>query len=167
MQAQDHQFKVGDKAVYPAQGVTEVISIEDREFGGNTQSFYVLRVMDTDRQIMVPVNNAKNVGLRPPIIEKDILKIEAILKETPKPAKKQPWSRRYRGFMEKIQTGDVFDVAEVMRDLYRIKSEKELSHSERRILEQARDLIVKEIAVARAKPAADVQAKIESFFDLH
>jgi CarD family transcriptional regulator len=165
MQARTHDFKVGDKAVYPAQGVAEVVSIEEKDIAGNRQKFYVLRILDTDRKIMVPVNNAQNVGLRPPISEKEIREIFEILGERVSAFDNQTWNRRYRGFMDKIKTGSVFDVAEVMRDLYRLKAEKSLSFGERRMLETARSLIVKEIAVARKKSELKVQAEIEKIFE--
>lgn len=165
MQARTHDFKVGDKAVYPAQGVAEVVSIEEKDIAGNRQKFYVLRILDTDRKIMVPVNNASNVGLRPPISETEIREIFEILRERTIAFDNQTWNRRYRGFMDKIKTGSVFDVAEVMRDLYRLKAEKSLSFGERRMLETARSLIVKEIAVARRKTEAKIQAEIEKIFE--
>lgn len=158
-------FKVGDKAVYPAQGVAEVISIEEKDIAGNRLKFYVLRILDTNRKIMVPVNNAKSVGLRKPISEEEIEEIFAILRERTIAFDNQTWNRRYRGFMDKIKTGSVFDVAEVMRDLYRLKAEKSLSFGERRMLETARALIVKEIAVTRDKSEENVQAEIEEIFD--
>jgi len=158
-------FKVGDKAVYPAQGVAEVISIEEKDIAGQRQQFYVLRILDTNRKIMVPVDNARSVGLRPPISEKEIQEIFAILRERTIAFDNQTWNRRYRGFMDKIKTGSVYDVAEVMRDLYRLKAEKSLSFGERRMLETARALIVKEIAVTRAKSEDKVQAEIEKIFE--
>jgi len=157
-------FKVGDKAVYPAQGVAEVISIEEKDIAGNRLKFYVLRILDTNRKIMVPVNNAKSVGLRKPISEEEITEIFSILRERTIAFDNQTWNRRYRGFMDKIKTGSVFDVAEVMRDLYRLKAEKSLSFGERRMLETARGLIVKEIAVTREKSEENVQAEIEEIF---
>jgi len=165
MQPRAHDFKIGDKAVYPAQGVAEVVSIEEKDIAGSRQQFYVLRILDTDRKIMVPVNNASNVGLRPPISETEIREIFEILRERTIAFDNQTWNRRYRGFMDKIKTGSVFDVAEVMRDLYRLKAEKSLSFGERRMLETARSLIVKEIAVARKKTEAKIQAEIEKIFE--
>ncbi|MCG8557139.1 MAG: CarD family transcriptional regulator [Proteobacteria bacterium] len=158
-------FKVGDKAVYPAQGVAEVVSIEEKDIAGVRQRFYVLRILDTDRKIMVPVNNAGSVGLRPPINESEIREIFAILKERTIAFDNQTWNRRYRGFMDKIKTGSVFDVAEVMRDLYRLKAEKSLSFGERRMLETARTLIVKEIAVTRRRSEERVRQEIERIFE--
>ena len=157
-------FKVGDKAVYPAQGVAEVISIEEKDIAGNRLKFYVLRILDTNRKIMVPVNNAKSVGLRRPISETEIEEIFAILRERTIAFDNQTWNRRYRGFMDKIKTGSVFDVAEVMRDLYRLRAEKSLSFGERRMLDTARGLIVKEIAIARDQTEENVKTEIESIF---
>jgi CarD family transcriptional regulator len=164
MQARKHVFKVGDKAIYPARGVAEVVSIEEKEIAGNRLEFYVLRLLDTEHKIMVPVANAKNVGLRPPISERQIREIFKILKEEEITFDNQTWNRRYRGFMDKIKTGSVFDVAEVMRDLYRLKAEKSLSFGERQMLEKARALIVKEIAVARRRSEEKIQAQIEKIF---
>ena len=158
------QFKVGDKAVYPAQGVAEVVSIEEKDIAGSRQSFYVLRILDTDRKIMVPVMNAKAVGLRGVISEEEIREIFDILRERTIAFDNQTWNRRYRGFMDKIKTGSIYDVAEVLRDLYRLKTDKQLSFGERRMLDTARTLIVKEIAIARSKTEEEIKTEIESIF---
>ena len=166
MQAQKSQeFKVGDKAVYPARGVAEVTSIEEKDIAGNRQRFYVLRLLDTDHKIMVPVGNATNIGLRKPINEKEIRQIFKILRVKDIQFDNQTWNRRYRGFMDKIKTGSVFEVAEVLRDLSRLRSEKALSFGERQMLEKARGLIVKEISVARGKSEEKVLAEIEAIFN--
>ncbi len=157
-------FKVGDKAVYPAQGVAEVIRIEEKDIAGSRQCFYVLRILDTDRKIMVPVTNAGAVGLRQVIGELEIREIFDILRERTIAFDNQTWNRRYRGFMDKIKTGSIYDVAEVLRDLYRLKTDKQLSFGERRMLDTARTLIVKEIAIARAQTEEQVKTEIESIF---
>lgn len=158
------EFKIGDKAVYPAQGVAEVVSIEERDIAGSRQRFYVLKILNTDRKIMVPVKNAQTVGLRQVISETEIREIFEILRERTVSFDNQTWNRRYRGFMDKIQTGSIYDVAEVMRDLYRLKTEKSLSFGEKAMLEKARTLIVKEIAIARSKTETHVLEEIESIF---
>jgi len=158
------EFKVGDKAVYPAQGVAEVVSIEERDIAGARQRFYVLKLLDSQRKIMVPVKNAQAVGLRQVVSEAEVVEIFEILRERTVVFDNQTWNRRYRGFMEKIKTGSIFDVAEVMRDLYRLKVEKSLSFGERRMLETARGLIVKEIAIARGWTDEQTIQEIESIF---
>ncbi len=160
----DIMFKVGDMAVYPAQGVAEVIRIEEKDIAGSRQCFYVLKILDTNRKIMVPVSNASAVGLRQVISEEEIREIFDILRERNIAFDSQTWNRRYRGFMDKIRTGSIYDVAEVLRDLYRLKTDKQLSFGERRMLDTARTLIVKEIAVARAQTEEQVKTEIEAIF---
>ncbi|MBX7190647.1 MAG: hypothetical protein K1X94_01230 [Sandaracinaceae bacterium] len=163
--ADEGEIKVGETVVYPARGVADIVAVEDKEIGGRRQSFYVLRVHDTEQKILVPVNNAAQIGLRRPISEAQVREIFRILKVTDVPLDTQTWNRRYRGFVEKLATGSVFAVAEVLRDLSRVKIVKDgLSFSERQMLERARGLIVKEIAVARAKPEDAVRQQIEAIF---
>lgn len=158
------EFQVGDKAVYPAQGVAEVVGIDAKEISGKMHKFYVLKVMDSDMRILVPVDKAEQVGLREVVQEDQIREVYDILKEKELHIDKQTWNRRYRGFMEKIKTGSLFEVAEVFRDLYRLKETKTLSFGERRMLDTARTLIVKEIAIARAQTEDQVKTEIESLF---
>ena len=159
-----NNFKVGEMAVYPAQGVAEVVGIEEKEISGKAMRFYVLRIVDTDMRIMVPVTKALEVGLRRIIEEVEINEVFDILKEKEIHIDKQTWNRRYRGFMEKIKTGSLFEVAEVYRDLYRLKSTKTLSFGERRMLDTAKNLIVKELSVARKTKETKMEREIEQLF---
>ena len=113
----ENNFHVGEMAVYPAQGVAEVVGIEEKEISGKVHRFYVLRIVDTDMRIMVPLTKAQEVGLRQIIGEEEIAEVFEILREKEVHVDKQTWNRRYRGFMEKIKTGSLFEVAEVYRDL--------------------------------------------------
>ena len=155
-------FRVGDKAVYPGQGVGEVQGIEHKEIAGQRQSFYVLRILDSDMRILVPIDRAAQVGLRGVIGSDEIEDLMEILRDKEVRVDKQTWNRRYRGFMEKIKTGSLFEVAEVYRDLYRLKTTKTLSFGERRMLDTAKGLIVKELAIARRTPEAKVERELES-----
>ena len=148
-------------AVYPAQGVAEVVGVEEKEISGKKTRFFVLRIVDTDMRIMVPVAKAREVGLRQIISEPEIKEVFVILREREIHVDKQTWNRRYRGFMEKIKTGSLFEVAEVYRDLYRLKSTKTLSFGERRMLDTAKNLIVKELSVARRTAEAKMEREIE------
>ncbi len=158
-------FKVGDLAVYPAQGVGVIESIESKEFVGQKHDFYVLRILDSDMTIMVPVGNTGSVGMRT-LIDKDrVARVYDVLND--KTAIDQviaSWSRRQRGYNEKIRTGDLFEVAEVLRDLYQIKGSKELSYGEKKVLELARKLLVKEVALAAGTEEEQVVERVESFF---
>ena len=158
------QFSVGDKAVYPVHGVAEVVGLEQRDIGGNTTSVYILKIVDTGLKIMVPTMNAGSVGLRDLITSKQVKEVYAILKSRDIPRDTQTWNRRYREYMEKIKTGSVFEIAEVLRDLCLLRNSKDLSFGERRMLETARGLLVREIAVAKRTTEHLVEAEIELIF---
>ena len=157
-------FKIGDMAVYPTQGVGVIEDIESREFSGHSQKFYILRIVDSDMRIMVPVSNAGNVGLRRLIDEKRITGIFDALAEPGSNAKIASWSRRQREYNDKLKTGNLLDVAEVLRDLYRISSAKELSYGEKKVLEQARKLLVTEVALAAGDQEDQVVQRLENIF---
>ena len=161
----EREFSIGEKAVYPAQGVAEVVGIEEKSISGTKIRFYVLRIVDTEMKIMVPTHKAKQVGLRSLASKDDIKQVMDILKDTDVRMDKQTWNRRYRGFMEKIKTGSLFEVAEVYRDLSRLKHTKTLSFGEKRMLDTARGLIVKEFAVAQEKNEEKVEGKLEKLFE--
>ena len=141
-------FNVGDIVVYPAHGVSEVESIESREISGSTISFFILKVLDTEMTVMVPVTNVENVGIRRLLDEKGIERVLDILKERSVPVDNQTWNRRYREYMEKIKSGSAFEIAEVLRDLNILKRGKELSFGERKMYDTARNLLVSEIAIS-------------------
>jgi CarD family transcriptional regulator len=156
-----NDFRIGDKAVYPAHGVAEVIGVEKKEINATVCSFYVLKVLATGMQILVPKEKADQVGLRAVATSQEIEEVFDILREKDVHIDKQTWNRRYRGFMEKIKTGSLFDVAEVYRDLYRLKSSKVLSFGERKMLDNAKQLIVKELAVAKKWAEDKVEQELE------
>ena len=157
-------FKIGDKAVYPAQGVTEIMGIESMEIGGMQQNFYVLRVMDTDKKIRIPINKVNAVGLRPVIHGEEVEEVYEILRERPVKFDQQTWNRRYRRYLEKIKTGSVYDVAEVLRDLYLLRFDKNLSFGERKMLDTARGLLVKELSIAKDAEEDAVEEELENMF---
>ncbi len=157
-------FKIGDKAVYPAQGVTEIMGIESMEIGGMQQNFYVLRVLDTDKKIRIPINKVTQVGLRSVIEGEEVEEVYDILRERPVKFDQQTWNRRYRRYLEKIKTGSVYDVAEVLRDLYLLKYDKNLSFGERKMLDTARSLLVKELSIACGSDEASVEQELEDMF---
>lgn len=159
-----HEFKVGDMAVYPAHGVGKIHSIENREISGNKQKFYILKIMDNGVTIMVPTSNVKTVGLREVIDEDQVDTVYAILRERDIAIDNQTWNRRYREYMDKIKTGSIYEIAEVLRDLMLLRYEKELSFGERKMLDTAYNLIVKELSVAEEEDEKNVADKIEEIF---
>jgi len=157
-------FDVGDLAVYPAHGVGVIEKIESQEISGCRQDFYVMRILDNDMIIMIPKNNVNNVGLREIIGEGEVRKLYTILKKKDVVVDNQTWNRRYREYMDKIKTGSVFEVAEVYRDLLMLKVEKDLSFGERKMLDTARTLLVKEISLARNIKEEQVEKDLERIF---
>jgi CarD family transcriptional regulator len=158
------QFKPGDKAVYPAHGVGEVKAIETREISGNKQTFYILKILDNGMTIMVPTQNVKSVGLREIIGEEQVDEVYEILQERDITVDNQTWNRRYREYMDKIKTGSVYEIAEVLRDLSLLKFEKELSFGERKMLDTARSLLVKELSIAQGISEEEVLKEIQKIF---
>lgn len=162
----DLPFVVGDVAVYPAHGVGEIKSIESREISGMTHTFYVLQILDNGMKIMVPTSNINAVGLREIISKDEVEAVYDILKDRDIPMDdKQTWNRRYREYMDKIKTGSIYEIAEVYRDLSLLKQEKDLSFGERKLLDQARTLLVKELAFAEARDEDEIEVNLQEIFE--
>lgn len=158
-------FKVGDKAVYPGQGVGEVLGIEHKEVAGQRQSFYVLRILDNGMKIMIPINKVGSVGLREIIDDVAVKRVYGILREKDVSVDATTWNRRYREYMEKIKTGSVFEIAEVLRDLYLLKSDKDLSFGERKMLDTARSLLIKELSLAKNCDEEEIETDFKTIFN--
>lgn len=158
-------FKIGDKAVYPTQGVGEIIGIERKEVFGEQKTFYILRLSDTSMTVMVPTENTASVGLREVIPASQVKEVFAVLKQKHLERSRQTWNRRYREYMEKIRTGSLFEVAEVLRELSLLRGTKDLSFSERKLLETTRGLLVQELAVARRTKAAHIERELDAIFN--
>ena len=159
-------FKVGDLAVYPAQGVGVIEAIENREVGGKKQLFYVMKIMGNGMKIMIPMNSAKSVGLREVIMKKEIPKVYAILRNKDVTIDKQTWNKRYREYLEKIKTGSVFEIARVLRDLFILKSDKNLSFGERKMMDTAKSLLIKEISVASKSEETKIEQDLRMIFPI-
>ncbi len=158
------QFQIGDKAVYPVHGVAEVVALEQRDIGGSKTPVYILKILDTGLKIMVPTMNTGSVGLRDLITSKQVKEVLSILKARDVPRDTQTWNRRYREYMEKIKTGSVFEIAEVLRDLCVLRVTKELSFGERKMLDTARGLLIKELALAKGVSDDKIGTEIDQIF---
>ena len=157
-------FRIGDKAVYPSHGVGDVVGIERREVSGRHQSFYILRIAESGVTVMVPTENTRSVGLRQVIPTREVKKIFDLLRSKDIPCVRQTWNRRHREYLEKIKTGSLFEVAEVLRELSLLRGRKDLSFSERKMLETARTLVVQELAVAKRTAEAHIEQEIDAIF---
>jgi CarD family transcriptional regulator len=157
-------FVKGDMAVYPAHGVGLIEAIEMETVGGIDQAFYVMKILDNDMTIMIPTATSENVGLRSIISKDEVKKVINILKERDIKISSQTWNRRYRDYMEKIKTGSVYEVASVLRDLFLLKVDKDLSYGERKMMDTAKSLLVKELSLARNVDEEKVEEQIEKLF---
>ena len=157
-------FHIGDKAVYPGHGVGVIEAIEMKQISGKEQSFYILRIVDNGMTIMIPEDNVKAAKLRTVIRKIDVSKVIQILKDHDVTIDNQTWNRRYREYMEKINTGSIYEIAEVLRDLHLLRAEKELSFGERKIMDVAKNLLVKELAIARNVKETDILREIKTIF---
>jgi CarD family transcriptional regulator len=153
-------FKVGEKVVYPNHGIGIIEDVCERELGAETSRFYMLRLKATDSVVMVPVANAMEVGLRSPIKAKDCEKLIKLLSDD-FAAPPADWKDRYKEFLEKMRTGDVFTVAEVLKTLTFLSLRKPLSFREKRMLERARFLVVSETALIWRKPEPAVESLVD------
>lgn len=160
-------FKVGDLAVYPAQGVGIIESIESREVMGSSQAFYIMKILGSNMKIMIPLHSADAVGLRQIISAKEIPKIYEILKNKDITIDKQTWNKRYRDYLEKIKTGSVYEVARVLRDLFILKNDKDLSFGERKMMDTAKGLLIKEISIATKSEETKIEEDINALFPVH
>lgn len=143
----DHKFSVGDNAVYAGSGVGRIVSVETKELCGITQTFYRFQLYNSNISALVPVQNPE-AKLRPIITKEQADEVVSIVRRKDVKIDKQTWNRRYREYMEKIKTGSVFEIAEVFRDLYILRGEKELSHGEKKMLELARGYLFRELQLS-------------------
>ena len=141
------EFNIGDVVVYPHHGAAEVRGIEQREFKGETVDYLVLRILQGDLLVKVPAANAELVGVRDVVGEEGLQKVFSVLRETDV-EEAGNWSRRYKANQERLASGDVNRVAEVVRDLWRRDQDRGLSAGEKRMLAKARQVLVGELALA-------------------
>lgn len=157
-------FTVGDKAVHPSHGVGEVTAVEQRDIAGTRGEFYILRILDNGMKVMVPVSAATQVGLRSVMNDADANDILTTMRAKEVAVDVQPWSRRFRVYTEMIKSGSPTEIAKVLRDMNRLKFDKDLSFGERRLLDQARSLLLKELALAKKTTEAEMAEEIRKIF---
>lgn len=160
-------FRVGEKAVYPAHGVGEIVAVETREIMGRPIEVYILRVVDRDMTIIIPLSKSGEVGLRRLMAADEVDLVFQVLRQRKRVSDNQTWNRRFREYSDKIRTGSAMEIARVFRDLYLLRAGKNLSYGEKRILSTALDLLSQEIAVVRGQKTCQAEEQIlELFGDL-
>jgi CarD family transcriptional regulator len=159
-----HDFQVGQMAVHPAHGVGQVAQIEMKDLGGTKSRVYVLKINNSGLKVLVPTATAARVGLRPVMSASSAQDILKVLAAPEVAVDVQPWNRRFRAYTDMIKSGLPTEIAKVLRDMYRLKFDKDLSFGERRLLDQARNLLVEELALATKVERTAIDAQIEAIF---
>jgi CarD family transcriptional regulator len=139
-------FNIGDKVVYPMHGAGIIEGIEEREILGEKRRYFIMRMPIGDMKVMVPVDNVEEVGVREVITKVDLERVISILKGN-KTSMPQNWNRRYRINMDRIKSGDIFEIAAVVRNLLMMDMEKGLSTGERKMLISAKQMLISEMVL--------------------
>lgn len=154
-------FNVGDRVVYPMHGAGVIRSIEEKEILGSSQSYYIMHLPMGDMKVMIPLASADEVGLREVIDPSEVEKVLEVLRSQ-KTKMSSNWNRRYRANLEKIRTGNIYEVAEVVRNLAVRDQEKGLSTGERKMLESARGILLSELVLAKGIEESAVEAELDA-----
>lgn len=156
-------FEIGSYVVCPGHGVGQITNVETKELGGAEQSFYIIKVISNGMTVMVPSNN-KN-GVRELVTEAEISEVYELLGDHDVKVDNSTWNRRHREYMQKVKTGSLLEIADVLRSLFLLKTTKKLSFGERKMMDQCKELIVKEIAITTGGIEKDIDGRIESLFN--
>lgn len=146
------EHKVGDYVVYPIHGVGEILEISKKNILGKKKDCYVLEIQGSKMKVMIPVDKAEQVRIRPIIDKKEIKKVIALLKKDEVDTEvdtEEDWKIRYQNNLNKIKSGSIYEVGEVCRNLFRRASGKELSIMERKLYESAYNLVKMEVALSK------------------
>ncbi len=154
------RFKVGDKVVYPSQGVSTVESISNEVLAGTDMKCYHLRLIGSESKVMVPVTNSERVGLRP-LAEKKSVKLALKRLKSSEGENAEDWKDRYRANLERIKTGDLDEIVDVLLCLAEVAGRKTLSFRERKMYDHARQLLVYEVAEVDGRSVEKVEQQVE------
>ena len=157
-------FKVGDKVIYPNQGVGVIEDVTERTIGGEATEFYMVRLAASDSTVMVPVSNVDNVGMRTLSSEQQVERLYTILGSDfsePDP----DWKTRYKLNLEKMNSGEICEVVVVLRNLYYLSFRKSLSFREKRMFDRARELVVSEIATVKQTDLVETEVEVDQILD--
>lgn len=153
-------FNIGDRVVYPMHGAGIIEAIEKKEILGEMREYYVMRIPNGEMRVMIPLDNVEESGLREVIGEEKFKDVLDVLQERDTEMSSN-WNRRYRANMEKIKTGDILEVAEVVRNLNARDKEKGLSTGEKKMLDNARQILISELMLAKGVEEQKVESWLE------
>ena len=157
-------FQVGDKVIYPNHGLGVVECIEEKTILGTTCGFYHLRIAANDTTVLVPLTNVDNVGLRRAIEDQEVDRLFKLLGDG-KIDSQQNWKGRFKDNSDKMRTGSIYDVADVLKSLTLLSKSKSLSFREKRMLDRARYLIITEVSEVIRETSTSVETRMDRALD--
>lgn len=157
-------FSVGDRVVYPMHGAGVIEAIEEKEILGERKQYYVMKLPLGEMKVLIPTDNISMVGLRGVIEKEEVPRVFVVL-QGDQPEMSTNWNRRYRNHLEKIKSGDIYEVAEVVRNLMLRDREKGLSTGESKMLETARQILVSELILVQGVEQAEIISSLENIFE--
>lgn len=155
-------FTIGDKIVYPMHGAGTIESIEEREILGEKRRYYVMKMPIGEMKVMVPVSSVEDIGLRKVVDKEGVSRVLDILQEKDSPMNPN-WNRRYRNNLEKIKSGNIFELAEVVRNLSMRDRDKGLSTGEKKMLDNARQILISELVLAQDSREDKIRNLLEEY----
>ncbi|MBF0205949.1 MAG: CarD family transcriptional regulator [Oligoflexia bacterium] len=158
-------FAIGDFAVCPGHGVGQICDIEEKQVGDDTKVFYIIKLTNNGLKIMVPTDNKS--GIRRLAGEIEITKVFTLLSNHNVEVDTSTWNRRYRDYMEKIKTGSLMEIADVLRSLFLLRHRKGLSFGEKKMLNHCKELLVQEIALSKGNEKQAISNQIEACFSIN
>ena len=157
-------FEEGDKIVYPNHGAGTIVGIETKEILGEEKKYYIMKLPIGEMKVMIPIEKIDEIGIRDVVNEETADDVFHLLKGD-KSKMSQNWNRRYRANMEKLKTGDIYEVGEVVRNLTLRDEEKGLSTGEKKMLSNARQILISELVLAKDLDKEEVETMIEESFE--
>ncbi|MFA6221771.1 MAG: CarD family transcriptional regulator [Desulfomonilaceae bacterium] len=161
-------FKIGDVVVYPVHGVARIIGIRKEKIGTSDQLCYILeteiKTANEKPVIKLPIDKVESNRVRKIVDESEVCQVIDILKKRGMKTDSQTWNRRHREYQDKMRSGSIFQAAEVYRDLSLLKESKDLSHGERRLFDQAYNLLIKELSIAKQTDETEIERTLNSIF---
>jgi CarD family transcriptional regulator len=158
-------FSVGDRVVYPMHGAGVIEAIEEKEILGAWKKYYVMKLPLGEMKVLIPIDSISQVGLRG-VIEKDEVSQVFVVLQGEQPEMSANWNRRYRNHLEKIKSGDIYEVAEVVRNLMLRDREKGLSTGESKMLDTARQILVSELILVQGLEQAEITTVLDNLFEV-
>ncbi len=157
-------FNIGDRVVYPMHGAGVIEAIEEKEILGSRKKYYVMKLPLGEMKVLIPTDSISLVGLREVIEENEVSRVFVVLKSE-KPELSTNWNRRYRNHLEKIKSGNIYEVAEVVRNLMLRDREKSLSTGESKMLDTARQILISELILVQGLEHSEIMSNLESIFN--